>query len=111
MLAGLYDKAAACQAAQDPASCRPAPAPFAQQDAASLPEVVNDAAIVVDPSDVEQIADAMRLILTQPALVATHSARDDRGRRRSADGSRQFSGGAGDFPSRKDGGLVAVLID
>jgi hypothetical protein len=49
---------------------------FAQQDAASLPEVVNDAAIVVDPSDVEQIADAMRLILTQPALAATHGARD-----------------------------------
>ena len=36
----------------------------------SLPEVVGDAAILVDPTDVEQIVDAMRLVLTQPALAA-----------------------------------------
>jgi hypothetical protein len=44
--------------------------------AASLPEVVSDAAILVDPSDVAQIADAMRLVLTQPALAAALRARN-----------------------------------
>ena len=43
--------------------------------AASLPEVVGDAAILVDPSAVEQIADVMRLVLTQPALAAALRAR------------------------------------
>jgi glycosyltransferase involved in cell wall biosynthesis len=43
--------------------------------AASLPEVVGDAAILVDPSDVAQIVDAMRLALTQPALAAALRAR------------------------------------
>ena len=36
----------------------------------SLPEVASDEAILVDPSDVAQIVDAMRLVLTQPALAA-----------------------------------------
>lgn len=43
--------------------------------AASLPEVVGDAAILVDATDVAQIADAMRLVLTQPALAAVLRAR------------------------------------
>lgn len=43
--------------------------------AASLPEVVGDAAILVEPTDVEQIVDAMRLALTQPALAAELCAR------------------------------------
>ena len=43
--------------------------------AASLPEVVGDAAILVDPGDVAQILDAMRLVLTQPALAAELRAR------------------------------------
>lgn len=41
----------------------------------SLPEVVGDATILVDPSDVAQIVDAMRLVLTQPALAAELRAR------------------------------------
>jgi glycosyltransferase involved in cell wall biosynthesis len=45
-------------------------APVVCSHAASLPEVVGDAAILVNPSDVAQIADAMRLALTQPALAA-----------------------------------------
>jgi alpha-1,3-rhamnosyl/mannosyltransferase len=44
--------------------------PVVCSHAASLPEVVGDAAILVDPTDVEQITDAMRLVLTQPALAA-----------------------------------------
>jgi len=32
-------------------------------------EIVDDSTILVDPSDVEQITDAMRLFLTQPALA------------------------------------------
>ena len=34
----------------------------------SLPEVVGDVVVLADPTDVEQIAQAMRLVLTQPAL-------------------------------------------
>ena len=41
----------------------------------SLPEVVGAATILVDPSDVAQIADAMRLVLTQPGLAAELRAR------------------------------------
>jgi glycosyltransferase involved in cell wall biosynthesis len=36
--------------------------------ASSIPEVVGDAALMVDPTDVTQIADAMRRILTDTAL-------------------------------------------
>ena len=38
-------------------------------------ETVADAAILVDPSDVAQIANAIRLALTQPALAAALRAR------------------------------------
>ncbi len=38
--------------------------------AASLPGVAGDAALLVDPTDVEQIAQAMWLVLSQPALAA-----------------------------------------
>jgi glycosyltransferase involved in cell wall biosynthesis len=41
----------------------------------SLLEVTGDAFLLVDPSDVAQIADAMRLVLTQPALAAALRAR------------------------------------
>ena len=44
--------------------------PVVSSNAASLPEVVGNAAILVDPHDVEQIVNAMRLVLTQPALAA-----------------------------------------
>lgn len=43
--------------------------------AASLPGVVGDAAILVGPTDVEQLVGAMRLVLTQPALAAELRAR------------------------------------
>lgn len=43
--------------------------PVVSSHAASLPEVVGDAAILVDPYDVDQLTDAMRLVLTQPALA------------------------------------------
>jgi glycosyltransferase involved in cell wall biosynthesis len=49
--------------------------PVVSSHAASLPEVVGDAAVLVDPTDVEQITDAMRLVLTQPALAAQLRAR------------------------------------
>jgi glycosyltransferase involved in cell wall biosynthesis len=49
--------------------------PVVSSHAASLPEVVGDAAVLVDPTDVEQITDAMRLALTQPALAAQLRAR------------------------------------
>ena len=45
-------------------------APVVTSNTSSLPEVAGDAALLVDPSDVDQIADAMRLVLTQPALAA-----------------------------------------
>ena len=44
-------------------------------NASSLPEVAGDAAILVDPYDVEQIAQAMWLVLTQPALAAALCAK------------------------------------
>jgi glycosyltransferase involved in cell wall biosynthesis len=50
-------------------------APVVCSHAASLPEVVGDAAILVDPTDLAQIVDAMRLVLTQPALAAELRAR------------------------------------
>jgi glycosyltransferase involved in cell wall biosynthesis len=40
-----------------------------------VPEVIGDAAILVDPTDVAQIAGAMRLVLTQPALAAALRAK------------------------------------
>jgi glycosyltransferase involved in cell wall biosynthesis len=49
--------------------------PVVTSNTSSLPEVAGDAAILVDPSDVAHIADAMRLVLTQPALAAALRAR------------------------------------
>ena len=49
--------------------------PVVCSHAASLPEVVDDAAILVGPTDVEQIVDAMRLVLIPPELAARLRAR------------------------------------
>lgn len=50
-------------------------APVVTSNASSLPEVAGDAAILVDPGDVAQVADALRLALTQPALADELRAR------------------------------------
>ena len=42
----------------------------------SLPEVARDTALLVDPYDVRQIAQAMWLVLSQPALAAELRARE-----------------------------------
>jgi glycosyltransferase involved in cell wall biosynthesis len=52
-----------------------ASAPVMTSNTSSLPEAAGDAAILVDPTDVAQIVDAMRLVLTQPALAAALRAR------------------------------------
>jgi glycosyltransferase involved in cell wall biosynthesis len=44
-------------------------APTITSDASSLPEVAGDGAILVDPEDVGQLADAIRRVLTNPSLV------------------------------------------
>ena len=44
--------------------------PVVAAAAASLPEVVGDAGLLVEPTDVEQLADAMRRLLTDEALRA-----------------------------------------
>lgn len=44
--------------------------PVVTSNTSSLPEVAGDAAILVDPRDVEQIANAMWLVLSQPDLAA-----------------------------------------
>lgn len=44
--------------------------PVVTSNSSSLPEVAGDAAMLVDPYDVEQIAQAMWLVLSQPALAA-----------------------------------------
>ena len=49
--------------------------PVVTSNVSSLPEVVGDAAILVDPYDPEAIADGMRRVLTNPDLRATLSAR------------------------------------
>jgi glycosyltransferase involved in cell wall biosynthesis len=41
----------------------------------SLPEVVGDAAILIDPYEPDEIAAAMRRVLTDPALCADLRAR------------------------------------
>jgi alpha-1,3-rhamnosyl/mannosyltransferase len=45
-------------------------APVVCSDVSSLPEVAGGAALLVPPVDDEALADAVRLVLTQPALVA-----------------------------------------
>lgn len=47
--------------------------PTVVSDRASLPEVVRDAAVIVDPSDPEQVARAMRGLLTQPERARTYA--------------------------------------
>jgi glycosyltransferase involved in cell wall biosynthesis len=44
--------------------------PVVASDCSSIPEVVGDAALVVDPTDVVDIADAMYKLLTSDALHA-----------------------------------------
>lgn len=44
--------------------------PVVTSNSSSLPEVAGDAAILVDPYDVEQIANAMWMVLSQPELAA-----------------------------------------
>jgi glycosyltransferase involved in cell wall biosynthesis len=45
--------------------------PVITSNVSSLPEVVGDAAVLVDPYEPEAIADAMRRVLTDPALRAS----------------------------------------
>ena len=49
--------------------------PVVTSNVSSLPEVTGDAALLVDPASAEAIADAMRRVLTDPALAADLSAR------------------------------------
>ena len=49
--------------------------PVVTSNVSSLPEVVGDAALLVDPTDPVAIADAMRRVLTEPTLAAELSAR------------------------------------
>jgi glycosyltransferase involved in cell wall biosynthesis len=58
--------------------------PVISSNAASLPEVVGDAARLIDPADSEALAQALHDVLTQPALQADLR---QRGQRRAA----QFS--------------------
>jgi len=58
--------------------------PVVTSNVSSLPEVVGDAALLVDPYDTEALADAVARVLTDPALAADLVAR---GRAR----ARQFS--------------------
>ncbi|MCS6827968.1 MAG: glycosyltransferase family 4 protein [Caldilinea sp.] len=46
-------------------------APVVCSNVSSLPEVVGDAALLVPPTDVDALAAALRLVLTQPALANT----------------------------------------
>jgi glycosyltransferase involved in cell wall biosynthesis len=44
--------------------------PVVTSNVSSLPEVVGDAAVLVDPYDVDSIIEGMRRVLTDPALAA-----------------------------------------
>ncbi len=50
-------------------------APVVTSNVSSLPEVVGDAALLVDPYDPDAIADGMRRVLTDDELRATLRAR------------------------------------
>jgi glycosyltransferase involved in cell wall biosynthesis len=50
-------------------------APVVCSNASSLPEVAGSAALLVSPEDDAALADAVRLVLTQPALAAAMRAR------------------------------------
>jgi glycosyltransferase involved in cell wall biosynthesis len=58
--------------------------PVVASNQSSLPEVTGDAAVLVDPYDVESIVDGMRRVLTDPALAADL-------RRRGPERAREFS--------------------
>jgi glycosyltransferase involved in cell wall biosynthesis len=45
-------------------------APVVASGTSSLPEVVGDAAITVDPTNVESIAEGLRRVLTEPGLAS-----------------------------------------
>ena len=49
--------------------------PVITSNVSSLPEVVGDAALLIDPYDPDAIADAMRRVLTDPALARATCAR------------------------------------
>ena len=60
--------------------------PVITSNVSSLPEVVGDAALLIDPYEPQAIADAMRRVLTEPdlrtdlrALFAKYAARDQAG--------------------------------
>jgi glycosyltransferase involved in cell wall biosynthesis len=58
--------------------------PVVTSNVSSLPEVVGDAAVLVDPYDVGSIVDGLRLVLTDPA-------RAEQMRRKGLDRAREFS--------------------
>jgi glycosyltransferase involved in cell wall biosynthesis len=62
--------------------------PVVTSNVSSLPEVTGDAAVLVDPTDVESIADGMRRVLADPALAA---AMRERGLKRARDFSWEQS--------------------
>jgi glycosyltransferase involved in cell wall biosynthesis len=49
--------------------------PVVTSNVSSLPEVVGDAALLIDPYEPQSIADALRRILTEPSLRADLRAR------------------------------------
>ena len=49
--------------------------PVVTSNVSSLPEVTGDAALLVDPTDTNEIADAMKRVLTDPMLHAELRAR------------------------------------
>jgi len=58
--------------------------PVVVSNVSSLPEVVGDAAVLVDPHDIDSIVDGLRCVLTNPA-------RADDMRRKGLERSREFS--------------------
>ena len=58
--------------------------PVVTSNVSSLPEVVGDAAVLVDPYDVDSIVDGLRRVLTDPALAEDL-------RRRGRERAREFS--------------------
>jgi glycosyltransferase involved in cell wall biosynthesis len=58
--------------------------PVVVSNVSSLPEVVGDAAVLVDPHDIDSIVDGLRCVLTNPA-------RAEDMRRKGLERSREFS--------------------
>jgi glycosyltransferase involved in cell wall biosynthesis len=58
--------------------------PVVTSNVSSLPEVVGDAAVLVDPYDVDAIVDGLRRVLTNPAMAAEM-------RRKGIERAREFS--------------------